>query len=436
MSANPPDSYPLAAEPAPVSHTSTAGTKPEIPPRSRSIPPAEKGAAASAPPRLASLDLYRGFVMFLMAAELLHLPQVARSFPDVPAWQVVGRHTSHVEWVGCSLHDLIQPSFSLLVGAALPFSLAARRGRGQSFGRLFGHALWRAAFLVFLGVFLRSVGRVQTNWTFEDTLSQIGLGYPILFLLAFQRSRVQIGALAVILAAYWALWAVYPLPPAGFDWTTVGVPSDWPHHFAGFAQHWEKNWNLGTRFDQWFLNLFPRLKPFEFNGGGYLTLSFIPTLGTMILGLFAGTILKSNRSGWSKLGWLCGLGGGLLLAGAALHYTGACPVVKRIWTPSWTLFSGGWCFLILGAFHALVDMAPLKNLAWPLLVIGMNSIAMYCLVHLVDGFIADSIVVHFGSRWSEILGPSYVPMVKGAAVLFFLWLVLVWMYRRKLFLRI
>src|SRR5690349_392681 len=82
--------------------------------------------------RLSSLDAYRGFVMFLMVAELLRLSQVAKHFPDNEIWQWLARHQTHVEWSGCSLHDLIQPSFSFLVGAALPFSIASRRAKGQS----------------------------------------------------------------------------------------------------------------------------------------------------------------------------------------------------------------------------------------------------------------------------------------------------------------
>src|SRR4029077_1192550 len=98
----------------------------------------------------------------------------------------LAHHQSHVDWVGCSLHDLIQPSFSFLVGAALPFSLASRARRGQAFGQMAWHASVRALALVLLGVFLRSTSRPQTYWTFEDTLSQIGLGYVFLFLLAWR----------------------------------------------------------------------------------------------------------------------------------------------------------------------------------------------------------------------------------------------------------
>src|SRR3954447_9962839 len=111
------------------------------------------------PPRLASIDAYRGLVMFLMMAEALRLCAVSRAIPESPFWKFLCSHQTHVEWVGCSLHDLIQPSFSFLVGVALPFSLAARIARGQSKGRMVAHALWRSLLLVLLGIFLRSVGR-------------------------------------------------------------------------------------------------------------------------------------------------------------------------------------------------------------------------------------------------------------------------------------
>ena len=128
------------------------------------------------PARLTSMDAYRGFVMFLMMAEVLHMGRVASAFPDSGFWKFLDFHTSHVDWVGCSLHDMIQPSFSFLVGVALPFSIASRAAKGQSAFAMTGHALWRSLILILLGVFLRSVGRPQTNWTFEDTLTQIGLG--------------------------------------------------------------------------------------------------------------------------------------------------------------------------------------------------------------------------------------------------------------------
>jgi len=374
--------------------------------------------------------------MFLMMAEVLHLSRVARALPESGFWKFLAYHQSHVEWIGCSLHDLIQPSFSFLVGVALPFSIASRSARGQSGSRMTWHAAWRALALVLLGVFLRSTGKLQTNWTFEDTLSQIGLGYIFLFLLGFRPVRDQWIALGLILAGYWAAFALYPLPGADFDYTKVGVVNDWPHLMTGLASHWNKKTNLAWAFDTWFLNLFPREKPFEFNGGGYATLSFIPTLGTMILGLVAGGVLRSERSPLGKVKWLAIAGVIGLVSGAVVGGLGICPVVKRIWTPGWVLFSGGWCFLLLAGFYAVIDLWGRKGWSFPLVVIGMNSIAAYCIAHLFDSFIGKALTINLGQNTFKLFGDAYEPLVHGAAVLFFLWLILFWMYRRKIFLKI
>jgi predicted acyltransferase len=127
--------------------------------------------------------------MLLMMAEVVQLSRVAQALPGSAFWRFLAYHQTHVEWAGCSLHDTIQPGFSFLVGVALPYSIAARIARGGTFRAMFPHALWRSLLLVALGVFLRSMHAPQTYYTFEDTLSQIGLGYPILFLLAYRPPR-------------------------------------------------------------------------------------------------------------------------------------------------------------------------------------------------------------------------------------------------------
>jgi heparan-alpha-glucosaminide N-acetyltransferase len=382
-----------------------------------------------------ALDAYRGFVMFLMMAEVLQLARVAGALPGNWFWAFLAYNQTHVEWAGCSLHDLIQPSFSFLVGVALPYSLASRMAKGATFGKMFVHALWRSLLLAALGIFLRSMDSTQTNFTFEDTLTQIGLGYPFLFLLGFRPPRWQWIALAVILTGYWLAWALYPVAGPGFDYPSVGVPADWQHHYSGLASHWNKNNNLGQAFDQWFLNVLPRSKPFVANEGGYLTLSFIPTLGTMLLGLIAGRWLRDAAPRIPMKRFLCagaiGIASGLLL-----HFSGICPVVKRIWTPSWTLFSSGACFLLLAAFIWVVDMKGYRKLAFPLVVIGMNSIAAYLIAHLFERFIVDSFRIHLGAKAFQIFGSALGPFMQGAAVLLVFWLILFWMYRRKVFLRI
>jgi heparan-alpha-glucosaminide N-acetyltransferase len=399
--------------------------------------PIEQESAVRVQPvvRNIAVDAYRGFVMFLMMAEVLRLSRVAQAFPGNWFWGALAFNQTHVDWAGCSLHDLIQPSFSFLVGVALPYSIASRMAKGGTFGRMFVHAVWRALILVALGIFLRSMRSPQTNYTFEDTLTQIGLGYPLLFLVAFRPPRWQWIALGTILIGYWLAWALYPVAGPSFDYQAVGVPANWTHHYTGFAAHWNKNANLGSAFDHWFLNLLPRAKPFVANGGGYLTLSFIPTLGTMILGLVAGRWLRAEAPSIPMKRFLAAGAIGLAL-GALLHFTGICPVVKRIWTPSWVLFSGGACFLLLAAFCWLIEVKGWRKWAFPLVVIGVNSIAAYLIAHLFERFFIDSFRIHLGNNAFAIFGKGLEPLLQGAAVLLMYWLILLWMYRRKLFLRV
>jgi predicted acyltransferase len=398
--------------------------------------PAPRFGPTTLTERLISLDAYRGFVMLLMMAEVLRLSRVSRALPESGFWGFLAHHQSHVEWIGCSLHDLIQPSFSFVVGVALPFSLAARMAKGQSQSQMIIHAFTRALILICLGIFLRSVNRPMTYFTFEDTLTQIGLGYGFLFLLGMRSMRAQWIAFGVILVGYWLAFALYHLPAPDFDTAAVGVAKDWPHWMSGFAAHWNKNTNLAWRFDLWFLNLFPREKPFAFNGGGYATLSFIPTLGTMILGLIAGNVFRSKREPLSKVKWFVIAGVIGLVSGWLIGRLGICPVVKRIWTPSWVLFSGGWCFLLTAAFYTLIDVKGLKRWAFPLVVIGMNSIAAYCIAELLPGFFSATLKTHLGQNSFKVVGEAYEPLLLGGCVLVVYWVILFWMYRRKIFLRI
>ncbi len=111
-------------------------------------------------------------------------------------------------------------------------------------------------------------------------------------------------------------------------------------------------------------------------------------------------------------------------------------MVKRIWTPSFALFSGGWVMLLLAAFVLTVDVLGGRRWAFPCVVAGLNPITLYCLWQLLPGFVSGTIKTHLGSRVFESLGVTYAPMVERLAVLLVFWLVLLWMYRRKLFIRI
>jgi predicted acyltransferase len=406
--------------------------------------PSEKPAVAATPEplspptasgRLASIDAYRGLVMLLLV--FLDGPNgwtspIAEAHSDSPWTLAVVRQFEHVEWAGLALWDMIQPSFMFVVGTSAAFSYAARSRRGDSYGRMFAHAVYRATLLVLLGVFLRSSGRGATYWTFEDVVTQIGLGYVFLFLLWNRGWKVQLAAAAMILVAYWALFALWPLPGAGYDYAAV----DGRAFYEGFQAHWNKNAHPAHYFDQWFLNLFPREAPFVANGGGYNTLNFVPSLATMILGLTAGELLRGPSPGRRKLTLL--LAGGLACGafGLAVHAAGVGPMVKRIWTPSFTLLSGGICLVTLGALYGIVDLAGWRRWAFPAVVVGQNSIAAYALIHLIAHWTLETLHRHFGTGIFTVAGAEFQPLLEDLTVGAVIWLICYWMYRRRIFLKL
>ena len=338
------------------------------------------------PIRLQSADVYRGFVMLLMMAEVLNFQKVSQAKPENIFWQFLAFNQDHVQWIGCSLHDLIQPSFSFLVGVVLPYSIYNRKAKGETFQELMKHTIWRSFLLIILGFFLRSQGEKMTYFTFEDTLTQIGLCYTFLVMIGLLSFRIQVSIFIFIVVVYWIAFAIYPLPSPDFNYENVGVAKDWGHLQKGFLAHWNKNSNLAWAFDTWFLNIFPRESPFFANEGGYTTLSFIPTLGTMILGLFAGNIFIKESSYNQKIKTFVTYGIAGLVIGLALNYTGICPIVKRIWTPAWLFFSGGCCFLLMSFFYYFIDIKRNQKFTHWLVIIGMNSIAAYFMAHTVNRF--------------------------------------------------
>jgi len=174
--------------------------------------------------------------------------------------------------------------------------------------------------------------------------------------------------------------------------------------------------------------------------GGFQALGLIPTRsvakGFWICTLGASAVvcaLAVLALGPGFVGLGCALG---LAAGLLLHVVGVCPIVKRIWTPAWTLFSGGLCFLLLAGFGWVIDAKGYRRWAFPLVVIGMNSIAAYLIAHLWEEFVISSFRIHLGAGFFEFAGAGMAPFWRGAAVLAVFYWVLLWMYRRKLFLKV
>jgi heparan-alpha-glucosaminide N-acetyltransferase len=395
----------------------------------------QAATSAGKPGRLMSLDAYRGFIMLTLASAGFGIAKVAEKM-NSSFWHALVPHVRHPEWIsntggiGFAYWDLIQPSFMFMVGVAMPYSYARRVRDGHSMARMTGHAVTRAVVLTLLGVFLASNWSTQTDFVFFNVLSQIGLGYLFVFWLMWCPFRVQLLAIVAILVGYWALFFVYPAPGADFDYAASGIDRSWVA--PGLFAHWTKNANAAWRVDVWLLNLFPRSEPFRSNPGGYTTLNFVPSIVTMLLGVMAGQLLRGPRSSREKLARLLLGGIACMLVGVAAGYT-VCPIVKRIWTPSWALFSGAWTLWLLATFYYVIDVRERRASAFPLAVVGMNSILMYMMFQLIRGWTAETLQIHFGQ---EIFAGTYGPILESLSVLAVFWLICWWLYRQKIFIRI
>jgi predicted acyltransferase len=386
--------------------------------------------------RLWSVDAYRGFVMLAMASGgIATFSALARSGDSVSdiLLQMLSQQFDHVLWRGGVFWDLIQPSFMFLVGVAMPYSYARRIARGDGWPRLFGHALVRSLILIALAVFLASNGSSQTVYSFTNVLGQIGLGYPFVFLLLGRRPAVQFAAAIAILVGYWVFFAYWPLPGREFNLGLLGA-NESQIAMSGFFAHWNKNINAAADFDRWFLNLFPHPsdRPFLFNAGGYATLNFIPSMATMLAGVLAGELLRSKFSPIRKAQILLLAGAICWAAGQALDST-VCPIVKRIWTPSWVVASTAWTCWMLAAFYTVIDVAGFRRWSLPLVVVGANSIAIYLMAQLMKPFVTGSLRTHLGR---EIFSGPDGPMIKGLSCLLVFWLICFWLYHRKIFIKI
>jgi len=445
--------------------------------------------------RLVSLDAYRGLVMLAMAASGLAFASTLRDHPEILdkykdgsfdstwrwIWESLAYQFSHVNWTGCSFWDLIQPSFMFLVGVSMPFSYSRRTLMGQSKARRFGHVLARSLILIFLGVFLSSQREGFVNFTFVNVLTQIGLGYTFLFLFLGRRFVVQFIGAAAILGGYWFYFYHYEIPQADQTKLTEYLEAKVLQGkgeevrkletgpFAGLASHWNKHTNAAADQDRKLLNWFPRNDD-EFNGqkfwinsGGYQTFNFIPSIATMLFGLMAGQLLRSGREQMKILKRL--LTGGLICFVAAMAVDTTIwpvqiegwdwtlgPAVKRIWTPTWAVFSTGGCLWILGAFYWVIDIKGFQRWAFALKIVGMNSIAFYCMSQLIKGWGGRMLKIWLttfeemthmmtGFEWSLSYfiydaDYSYARIWEFVARVFVLWLIALWLYRRKIFIRI
>ena len=359
--------------------------------------------------RLVSIDALRGFDMFWIAGgeEIFHsLDRVAGS----PLTHLFHSQLQHVAWEGFRFYDLIFPLFLFIVGMVLPFSLTRRLERGESRGALYRHLAVRLGLLFLLG--LVHNGLLDFNLhelRIPGVLQRIAICYFVAGLVVMNSSvRGQVITAGAILFSYWAILALIPVPGFGAG---VITPEG---NLAGFLDR--------TLIPQPFC-----CYQFGDNEG---ILSTLPAVATTLLGAMAGHWLRSGQSPQRKAG-------GLALAGLACLVLGnlwglGFPIIKNIWTSSYVLVAAGWSLLLVALFYWIIDVRGWRRWAFFFTVIGTNPILIYVLrsqfdlAHVTRVFVRG-FINNFG---------AYTPVVMDFCVMMTGWLLLYFLFRKKIFLKV
>lgn len=382
--------------------------------------------------RLMSIDALRGFDMFWIIGATGVLRAILKE-TEHPGLIALRDQFTHVEWEGFAFYDLIFPLFLFLIGASLPFSFAKRLARGESRLALYRQIVSRALILTLLGMTVNGNLLTYDPAKFQITysvLQVLALGYlvaSVIYLNFGPRWRIVITV--GMLLGYWLLQAFVPVPG----------------HQVGVFQ---PQANLGDHLNDWILG--------DWQGrwrNGWI----LATLGygsTAMLGVFAGTLLRSERSEKFKVLALLGLGVACLLLGLLWSGWPAAwyphitlfgqnwtdwpiwfPIIKVRWTSSYVLFAGGYSYLLLGLFYLVIDVWRIRRWAYFFVVIGANSIFAYLCWQLgrkaflqISEVLLGGLKIHLSP---EIYEPLY--LAGGTATL---WILLWYLYRNRTFIKV
>ncbi len=358
--------------------------------------------------RIMSVDALRGFdmLMIIIATRFFRgLNQGA----DIPLTHFLAEQFSHREWSGFHFYDIIMPLFLFVVGAVIPFSINKRLASDSSKSRLYVHLIRRVIILFVLGWIVQ--GRllnldINEFHVFSNTLQAIAVGYffaSVAYLHLSKRGRYLLFAACLII--YALLLTVPQVPGIG---RSMLLPDK---NFALYVDH-----IIMGRFDDgyqytWILS-----------GFGFTA--------TVLSGLFAGEIIQSNLKREKVALYLLVIG----LTGVALGLIWGIwhPIVKKLWSSSFVLFSSGLCFLLLAIFYWIIDVKGYRKWAFFLKVIGMNAIFAYMVSHVINmPAISENLL--FGLE--QYVGDYYylVTAIGGFAILY---LVLWYLYKNRTFIKV
>jgi len=359
--------------------------------------------------RIVSIDALRGFDMFWIIGGGAFFEAFGKVWKN-PLTDTVREQLEHVSWQGFHFEDLIFPLFLFIVGVVLPFSTSRRLGQGHGRGKLMMHIIQRAAILISLGLIMNGLLRfdfAEMRWL--GVLQRIGLCYFFAALIVLHTGwRVWAFVAGGLLLGYWALLELVPVP--GFGAGVLTPEGCLPAYIDRL--------------------LIPgRFCCFE-HGDNEGLLSTLPSIATVLIGSLTGQCLGSTCSGNVKTLAMGAAGIICLLIGYLWGL--AFPIIKVIWTSSYVIYAAGWSLLLLCVFYWIIDVRGNKKWALFFIVIGVNPITIYFL----QGFVNfDSIAAFFVGGLAQNAGqlkPLILPLASVSAK----WLLLLFLYRHRIFFKI
>lgn len=357
--------------------------------------------------RLMCVDALRGFDMLWIIGGAEVLITLGKA-SGIGFLSNLGIHFDHV-WGQFHFYDLIMPLFLFIVGVVMPISFRNRLRRGSTKRQLYRHVIKRVIVLYILG--LIASGHLLTFdvsqihlWT--DTLHAIAVGYLIGSVLILEANRKsQIIITASLLVLYWLIMAFIPVPG----------------HGSGI---YEPEVNLAIYIDNLILG------HWQEGAGWTYILTNLTFVCSVMLGVFAGQILQSEYTPMNKAAFLTFIGVGCIIAGKVWGIW--FPIIHHLWTSSLVLYAGGMSFMLLAVFYLVIDVWGFKKWAFPFVVIGMNAISVYVATHLFDFRLIGNVFVGGLLRFLD----GWADFIEAFASLMVIWLILYWMYRQKIFIKI
>jgi predicted acyltransferase len=374
----------------------------------------DSAGAGPVPARLLSLDAFRGVTIAGML--LVNNPG---------SWAAIHPPLRHAEWHGWTPTDLIFPFFLFIVGVAMTFSFAARSARGADRRSLMLGATRRAAILFALGLILHGFPNYLdlTHLRIPGVLQRIALAYLLATtIVLYLGRRGQVSVVALLLLGYWAAMMLIPVPGGSAGVLAPGLDiGAWIDRAVFGEQH------LWTQSRTW-------------DPEGLL--STLPAVATVMLGVFTGVWLRSDRQPATRAVGLFLAGNAGIVLGLLWHPL--FPINKNLWTSSYVVFTAGMACHFLAVCYWLIDVKGYRAWAAPFVIFGVNAIAAFFLSGLFARLLtmipapggASLKVYIYQAIFTPLLPPVHASLAYAAAFVL-LWLgIMSVFYRRRIFIRV